>query len=124
MTQTTGPNSGFREKVEALDDELSLDTSPQANGQSSRKVNEPTLKNYHISAGFKNPIASSRVSQEIKKESLSAFGKLLSPRKSHDVSYLANHKKKIDASASIQNSKNKKVTKKVNQTVTDSPRVK
>lgn len=124
--------SSLKEKYEALDEELSLDIAqptPKENVYSSRKSNiaSAPLKNYHISAGFKNPIASSRVSQEIKKENLTSFGKLLSPRRSHDVTYLANHKKKVDASASIQGQKNNKkvAAKKVNQTMAaDSPRIK
>jgi len=124
--------SSLKEKYEALDEELSLDVAqptPKETVYSSRKSNlaSAPLKNYHISAGFKNPIASSRVSQEIKKENLTSFGKLLSPRRSHDVTYLANHKKKVDASTTIQSQKNNKkvATKKVNQTMAaDSPRIK
>lgn len=43
----------------------------------------------------------------------------MSPRKSHDVTYLANHKKKTteQSSATAQDLKSKKTQKKINQTV-------
>ncbi len=119
--QNPGKDSSFREKCEALDKELVLDSTPS---QNNKKKNE-AIKNYHISAGFKNPAASSRVSQEIKKDSVNLVGKFMSPRKSHDVTYLSTHKKKVDASALAANSKSKIPTKKGNQTINiDSPGVK
>ena len=131
VAQPYETNNSVREKYEAIDDELSLDLTTKEEGENNNTTDNTTttksnvaLRNYHISTGFKNPIASSRASQEIKKESLTTFGKLMSPRKSHDVTYLSNYKRKSDISGFGLENKSKKGTRANITLTSDSPKLK
>lgn len=125
--------ASIQEKYEAIDDEMSLDLTPKEDDKEKETFDKAVMsksavpmKNYHLSTGFKNPISSSRGSQEIKKEALTtAFGKATSPRKSQDISYLAHHKKKSELSALGPDTKDRKPVKRVSQTiVAESPKLK